>query len=197
MALARALAVEPKVLLLDEPFGALDANVRAELRAWLRRLHDEVHVTTVLVTHDQEEAMELADSIVLLNDGKIEQTGPPRELYDKPANAFVMGFLGPVSELEEGLVRPHDLQVLSEPVDGATEAQIDRVLHLGFEVRVELSPAEGEPVVVQLTRHEAEGLELVEGDVVWIRPVTAPKQIAKKAKAKKKPAAKKKAAAKK
>jgi sulfate transport system ATP-binding protein len=174
MALARALAVEPKVLLLDEPFGALDANVRAELRAWLRRLHDEVHVTTVLVTHDQEEAMELADSIVLLNNGKIEQTGPPRELYDRPANAFVMGFLGPVSELSDGLVRPHDLQVLPEPTDGATEAQIDRVLHLGFEVRVELSPAEGDPVVVQLTRHEAEGLELVEGDVVWVRPVTAP-----------------------
>ena len=140
--------------------------------------------------------MELADSIVLLNDGKIEQTGPPRELYDKPANAFVMGFLGPVSELEEGLVRPHDLQVLSEPADGATEAQVDRVLHLGFEVRVELSPAEGDPVVVQLTRHEAEGLELVEGDVVWIRPVTTPKPLAKKPTAKKTAAKKKPAATK-
>src|SRR5688572_17017337 len=97
MALARALAVEPEVLLLDEPFGALDARVRAELREWLRRLHDEVHVTTVFVTHDQEEAMEVADRIVVLNHGRVEQDGPPRELYDRPANAFVMGFLGPVS----------------------------------------------------------------------------------------------------
>ena len=109
MALARALAVEPRVLLLDEPFGALDANVRAELRAWLRRLHDEVHVTTVLVTHDQEEAMEIADRIVVMNDGRIEQVGAPRELYDAPANDFVMGFLGPVAELGGQLVRPHDL----------------------------------------------------------------------------------------
>ena len=95
MALARALAIEPRVLLLDEPFGALDAKVRAELRAWLRRLHDEVHVTTVLVTHDQEEAMDVADRIVVLNEGRIEQVGTPRELYERPANGFVMGFLGP------------------------------------------------------------------------------------------------------
>lgn len=177
MALARALAVEPKVLLLDEPFGALDANVRSELRAWLRRLHDDVHVTTVLVTHDQEEAMELADSIVLLNNGKIEQSGPPRELYDQPANAFVMGFLGPVSRIGDGLVRPHDLEVLSEPGEATTEAQVDRVVHLGFEVRVELTPAEGDPVVVQLARHEAERLELVEGDVVWVRAMTSPTPV--------------------
>src|ERR671918_144200 len=97
MALARALAVEPQVLLLDEPFGALDAKVRAELREWLRRLHDEVHVTTVLVTHDQAEAMEVADRIAVMNHGRIEQVGGPRELYDQPANPFVMGFLGPVS----------------------------------------------------------------------------------------------------
>jgi len=141
MALARALAVEPSVLLLDEPFGALDAKVRTELREWLRRLHDEVHVTTVLVTHDQEEAMELADSIAVLNEGRIEQTGAPRELYDAPANEFVMGFLGPVTRLGGGLVRPHALVVGPEPESGAVQAQVTRVVHLGFEVRLELALA--------------------------------------------------------
>src|SRR5437868_3333356 len=106
MALARALAVEPKVLLLDEPFGALDATVRAELRAWLRRLHDEQHVTTVLVTHDQEEAMEVSDRIAVMSTGTIEQVGSPREIYDSPATEFVMGFVGPVSRLGDSLGRP-------------------------------------------------------------------------------------------
>jgi sulfate/thiosulfate transport system ATP-binding protein len=169
MALARALAVEPEVLLLDEPFGALDARVRAELREWLRRLHDEVHVTTVLVTHDQEEAMEVADRIVVLNHGRVEQDGPPRELYDRPANAFVMSFLGPVARLEGALVRPHDLRVAPEPLDGALEAQVARVVHLGFEVRVELELDGGEPLSVQLTRDEAAELELSAGDIVWVR----------------------------
>jgi len=169
MALARALAVEPEVLLLDEPFGALDANVRAELREWLRRLHDEVHVTTVLVTHDQEEAMEVADRIVVLNRGRIEQDGPPRELYERPANAFVMGFLGPVARLGDTLVRPHDLRILGEPRDGALEAQVARVVHLGFEVRVELELDGGEPLTAQLTRDEAAELELHGGDIVWVR----------------------------
>ena len=169
MALARALAVEPEVLLLDEPFGALDANVRAELREWLRRLHDEVHVTTVLVTHDQEEAMEVADRIVVLNRGRIEQDGPPRDLYERPANAFVMGFLGPVARLGDTLVRPHDLRILGEPRDGALEAQVARVVHLGFEVRVELELDGGEPVTAQLTRDEAAELELRGGDIVWVR----------------------------
>jgi sulfate/thiosulfate transport system ATP-binding protein len=169
MALARALAVEPEVLLLDEPFGALDANVRAELREWLRRLHDEVHVTTVLVTHDQEEAMEVADRIVVLNHGRVEQDGPPRELYEQPANPFVMGFLGPVARLGETLVRPHDLRLHSEPHDGALEAQVARVVHLGFEVRVELELDGGEPLSVQLTRDEAAELELRAGDIVWVR----------------------------
>jgi sulfate/thiosulfate transport system ATP-binding protein len=169
MALARALAVEPEVLLLDEPFGALDANVRAELREWLRRLHDEVHVTTVLVTHDQEEAMEVADRIVVLNRGRIEQDGPPRELYERPANAFVMSFLGPVSRLGDTLVRPHDLRILGEPDDGALEAQVARVVHLGFEVRVELELDGGEPLTAQLTRDEAAELELHGGDIVWVR----------------------------
>jgi len=169
MALARALAVEPEVLLLDEPFGALDANVRAELREWLRRLHDEVHVTTVLVTHDQEEAMEVADRIVVLNHGRIEQDGPPRDLYERPANAFVMGFLGPVARLGDTLVRPHDLRILGEPRDGALEAQVARVVHLGFEVRVELELDGGEPLTAQLTRDEAAELELRGGDIVWVR----------------------------
>jgi sulfate transport system ATP-binding protein len=169
MALARALAVEPKVLLLDEPFGALDANVRAELRAWLRRLHDEVHVTTVLVTHDQEEAMELADRIVVLNAGKIEQVGAPRELYDTPANEFVMSFLGPVARLGDGLVRPHDLVLRTDPDGIGVEAQISRIVHLGFEVRVELDLAGDGAVYAQLTRHEAEQLELHKGDIVYVR----------------------------
>ncbi|QEC47206.1 sulfate ABC transporter ATP-binding protein [Baekduia soli] len=177
MALARALAVEPKVLLLDEPFGALDANVRAELRAWLRRLHDEVHVTTVLVTHDQEEAMELADRIVVLNGGRVEQAGAPRELYDVPANPFVMGFLGPVARLGQGLVRPHDLIITAGPGEDGIEAQVARIVHLGFEVRVELELDGEGAVAAQLTRHEAEELELAEGDIVYVRPDgTAPLQ---------------------
>jgi sulfate/thiosulfate transport system ATP-binding protein len=179
MALARALAVEPEVLLLDEPFGALDARVRAELREWLRRLHDEVHVTTVLVTHDQEEAMEVADRIVVLNHGRVEQDGPPRELYDRPANAFVMGFLGPVARLGGTLVRPHDLALAPEPRDGALEAQVARVVHLGFEVRVELELDGGEPLSVQLTRDEAAELELHAGDIVWVRaPATGDASVA-------------------
>jgi sulfate transport system ATP-binding protein len=111
LALARALAVEPTVLLLDEPFGALDAKVRKELRDWLRRLHDEVHVTTVFVTHDQEEALEVSDEIVVINEGRIEQIGSPDQLYDEPANDFVMGFLGEVTNLGEIALRPHDIDV--------------------------------------------------------------------------------------
>jgi sulfate transport system ATP-binding protein len=170
MALARALAVQPRVLLLDEPFGALDATVRKELRAWLRRLHDEVHVTTVFVTHDQEEAMEVAEQIVVLNHGDIEQIGSPRDLYEKPANEFVMRFIGPVSELSGQWIRPHDVEILVEPSDGAAEAQIDRIVHLGFEVRVELSLGEGDSTWVQVTRAQAEELELAEGQIVWLRP---------------------------
>ncbi len=170
MALARALAVEPRVLLLDEPFGALDANVRAELRAWLRNLHDEVPVTTVFVTHDQEEAMEITDSIAVMSTGRIEQVGPPRELYDRPANDFVMGFLGPVSRLGEDLVRPHDLRITADPRDRAREAMVARVVHLGFEVRVELVLPDDAGIAVQVTRGEAEALELASGDIVWVAP---------------------------
>src|SRR5881398_2920652 len=170
MALARALAVEPRVLLLDEPFGALDANVRAELRAWLRRLHDEVHVTTVLVTHDQEEAMEVADTLAVMDGGRIVQTGAPRELYEQPANAFVMGFLGPVARLDGHLVRPHDLVLRAAPADeGDVEAMVVRVAHLGFEVRVELVLPSGDEVSAQLTRAEADELEVVRGDILWLR----------------------------
>ena len=170
MALARALAVEPKVLLLDEPFGALDARVRKDLRAWLRRLHDEMHVTTIFVTHDQEEAMELADQIVLMNQGRIEQAGGPRELYEEPANEFVMGFVGPVNRFGDSFVRPHDLELKIEPNGETTAGTIERVVHLGFEVRVELVLEDGRDLWAQVTRDEAEELELGPGAKVFVRP---------------------------
>jgi len=162
--------VEPQVLLLDEPFGALDANVRAELRRWLRRLHDEQGVTTVLVTHDQEEAMEVADTIAVMNKARIEQVGPPREVYDRPASPFVMGFLGPVSTVEGKLVRPHDVTISLTPIDGAIEAMVSRVVHLGFEVRIELELPDGGSARAQLTRAQSDELELSRGDVVYVRP---------------------------
>jgi sulfate/thiosulfate transport system ATP-binding protein len=170
MALARALAVEPKVMLLDEPFGALDATVRKELRAWLRRLHDDVHVTTIFVTHDQEEAMEVAEQIVVLNEGRIEQEGTPRELYEQPANEFVMSFVGPVNRLDGHYIRPHDIDVMVDPSDQASEAMIDRIIHLGFEVRVELTHQNGSHFNVQLTQPQLEELELTEGQIVWVKP---------------------------
>jgi sulfate transport system ATP-binding protein len=170
MALARALAVEPRVLLLDEPFGALDANVRAELRRWLRRLHDEQGVTTVLVTHDQEEAMEVADTIAVMNDGTIEQVGSPREVYDDPSSDFVMSFLGPVSVIDGRLVRPHDVAVSLVPADDAIEAMVKRVVHLGFEVRIELELPGGELARAQLTRGQTDELEIARGDIVYVRP---------------------------
>jgi sulfate/thiosulfate transport system ATP-binding protein len=170
MALARALAVEPQVLLLDEPFGALDARVRKELRVWLRRLHDKVHVTTIIVTHDQEEAMEVAGQIVLLNEGRIEQVGSPRELYESPANEFVMSFVGPVNRLGQTFVRPHDVGVSLEPDAGSSEAMVERVVHLGFEVRAELVRDDGQHLLAQLTKEEAEQLELERGQIVYVRP---------------------------
>ena len=169
MALARALAVEPKVLLLDEPFGALDAKVRKELRDWLRRLHDEVHVTTVFVTHDQEEALEVADEIVVINKGRVEQTGSPNDLYDHPANDFVMGFLGPVTRLGGHLVRPHDIEVLTAENAGAARAEVVRLVRIGYEVRAELRSDGSEPWV-QLTRGQADALDLRAGSTVWLRP---------------------------
>jgi sulfate transport system ATP-binding protein len=187
MALARALAVDPEVLLLDEPFGALDAKVREDLRAWLRRLHDEVHVTTVLVTHDQSEALDVADRIAVINKGRIEQVGPPTDVYDAPANAFVMSFLGAVSSLNGSLVRPHDIRVGRNPemaiatsddsvqATGVLRATIDRIVMLGFEVRVELiNAADHTPFTAQITRGDAEALGLKEGDTVYVRATRVP-----------------------
>jgi sulfate transport system ATP-binding protein len=169
MALARALAIQPAVLLLDEPFGALDARVRKELRVWLRRLHDEAHVTTVFVTHDQEEAMDVADHIVVMDSGRIQQEGSPRELYERPVNEFVMTFIGPVNRLGDAYVRPHDLEIRISPFSGASEAMVERVVYLGFEVRVELVRGDGLQVWAQLSRDEAERLEVADGQVVWVR----------------------------
>ncbi len=169
MALARALAVEPKVMLLDEPFGALDARVRKDLRIWLRRLHDEVHVTTVFVTHDQEEAMDVSEQIVVMNDGKVEQVGRPRELYEEPANEFVMTFIGPVNRMGDSFVRPHDIEVMLEPNGTSKEAQVDRIVHLGFEVRVEYTLQDGETGWAQLTKAESDQLELTNGQIVYVR----------------------------
>jgi sulfate transport system ATP-binding protein len=170
MALARSLAVQPSVLLLDEPFGALDARVRKELRAWLRHLHDEVHVTTVFVTHDQEEAMEVADRIVVMNHGRIEQVGGPRDLYEHPANAFVMGFVGPVTRLGELFIRPHDVEVRRQPNGTTSEAMVERLVHLGFEVRADLLLGDGQRLQAQLSREDAEELELTQGQIVFVRP---------------------------
>ena len=178
MALARALAIEPTVLLLDEPFGALDAKVRKEFRDWLRRLHDEVHVTTVFVTHDQEEALEVADRIVVINGGRIEQVGSPDELYDAPATEFVMSFLGPVTTLDQHLVRPHDLEIETHPYDGAFAGRIERFTRVGFEVRLGLRVAgEPAPVLVTLTRADATAKGLAEGHDVWIKPVAGASRV--------------------
>ena len=171
MALARALAVEPKVLLLDEPFGALDARVRRDLRTWLRRLHEEVHQTTVLVTHDQEEAMEVADTIAVMDRGRIQQVGSPRELYEHPVNEFVMTFIGPIARLGDTYVRPHDIALATEPLDGFTAgARVERVLHLGFEVRVELRTDDDTELTAQVTRDAADELGLSAGDRVFLVP---------------------------
>ena len=186
MALARALAVDPEVLLLDEPFGALDAKVRADLRQWLRRLHDEVHVTTVLVTHDQEEALDVADRIAVLNHGRIEQVGDPVALYDRPANDFVMSFLGSVARLGGQLVRPHDivldrsrerayaLDARNRATPGVVTAVVERVVRLGFEVRVELRADSGERFAAQVTRALADALDLVDGETVYARATKGP-----------------------
>ncbi|RLV50552.1 sulfate ABC transporter ATP-binding protein [Nocardioides mangrovicus] len=172
MALARALAVEPSVLLLDEPFGALDAKVRKELRDWLRRLHDEVHVTSVFVTHDQEEALEVADEIVVINDGRIEQIGAPDDLYDSPASDFVMTFLGPTTRLGGVLVRPHDIDVLTHTVPGAVAGRIERQLRVGFEVRLTVATEDAQQVEVTVTRATQRQLDLHEGVEVWLTPTT-------------------------
>ncbi|OUL29589.1 sulfate/molybdate ABC transporter ATP-binding protein [Nostoc sp. 106C] len=189
VALARALAVEPEVLLLDEPFGALDAKVRKDLRAWLRRLHDEVHVTTVFVTHDQEEAMEVSDEIVVMNKGCVEQVGTPEQIYDHPASSFVMSFIGPVNVLpsssrifkSSGLDIPHP-EVFLRPQDviveisanGATApATVSRVIHLGWEIQVELNLDEGQVVMAHLTRDRYKELQLEPEQRVYVKPKDA------------------------
>jgi len=189
IALARALAVEPQVLLLDEPFGALDAQVRAELRRWLRKLHDEIHVTSVFVTHDQEEALEVADRIVVMNKGKIEQAGTPDQVYDHPANPFVLNFLGNVNlfhgrlhqpggeQHESGehtvsYVRSHDLEIDRSQLDStALKAEIKHIQKLGPSVRVTLAVAgSGEMVEAELTRDVFQVLGLQQGEAVFVRP---------------------------
>lgn len=185
VALARALAVQPKVLLLDEPFGALDAKVRKELRSWLRHLHDEVSVTTVFVTHDQEEAMEVADEIVVMNQGRVEQVGTPVEVYDHPATPFVMSFIGPVNVLpsnagivsgsrsitpsERLFLRPHDVVIQTHPVEGATVAKIEHIIYLGWEIRVELVLESGERVNAYLSRDRFNQLELKSNQRVYVK----------------------------
>lgn len=189
VALARALAVEPNVLLLDEPFGALDAKVRKDLRAWLRRLHDEVHVTTVFVTHDQEEAMEVSDEIVVMNKGKVEQVGTPAEIYDHPASAFVMSFIGPVNVLPstskifqtsgfdsvnpEVFLRPQDV-IVERIANGTTApALVSRVIHLGWEIQVELKLDDGQTVTAHLTRDRFDELKLEAQERVYVKPKDA------------------------
>ncbi|MFT4043301.1 MAG: TOBE-like domain-containing protein [Gordonia sp. (in: high G+C Gram-positive bacteria)] len=186
MALARALAVDPKVLLLDEPFGALDAKVREDLRKWLRHLHDEVHVTTVLVTHDQQEALDVSDRIAVLNKGKIEQIGTPDDLYDRPINPFVASFLGSTVRLNGQLVRPHDIRIGRNPElalpaadssldTGVIKATVVRVVNLGFETRVELIDATtGDEFLAQITRGDANALHLQPGETVFARATKVP-----------------------
>lgn len=186
VALARALAVQPQVLLLDEPFGALDAKVRKDLRAWLRRLHDEVHVTTVFVTHDQEEAMEVSDEIVVMNKGRVEQVGTPAQVYDNPATPFVMSFIGPVNVLPssaqifqsggfdsahpEIFLRPHDVVVETKPNGSTAPARVTRLIHLGWEVQAELTLADGQVVMANLTRERYDQLKLEPDQQVYVKP---------------------------
>jgi sulfate transport system ATP-binding protein len=173
MALARALAVQPQVLLLDEPFGALDAKVRKDLRTWLRHLHEEMHVTTIFVTHDQEEAMDVAEQLVVMNNGQVEQSGTANDLYEDPANEFVMSFVGEVNRLGDSYVRPHDIEVVPDPDESTEEGMVQRIVALGFEIRVELVLADGTEVWAQLTRNELQRLELREGQIAYLRPVQA------------------------
>jgi len=199
IALARALAIEPKVLLLDEPFGALDAKVRKELRRWLRRLHDEINLTSVFVTHDQEEALEVADRVVVVNHGKIEQVGTPDHVYDHPATPFVYQFLGNVNRFEGRIhrgvahigggevlapdhadaheargtayVRPHDIDIADAPDVSTVEATLDHAVKIGAMVRLELSRRDnGDFVEVELTRERYDSLQVSEGNVVYLRP---------------------------
>ncbi|HXQ28871.1 MAG TPA: sulfate ABC transporter ATP-binding protein [Gemmatimonadales bacterium] len=178
VALARALAVEPNVLLLDEPFGSLDARVRKDLRRWLRRLHDEIHVTSVFVTHDQEEALEVADRIVVMHEGRVEQIGTPEEVYDHPASEFVYRFLGDVNLFHGRLVRPHDVEVARTAHAAAVAATIRHVRTWGAVVRLELDPLdEGETIDVEIPRERYRELGLRKGDRVYVSPRVAPSLV--------------------
>jgi sulfate transport system ATP-binding protein len=186
VALARALAIEPQVLLLDEPFGALDAKVRKDLRDWLRRLHDEVHVTTVFVTHDQEEAMEIADEIVVMSNGKIEQVGTPEEIYENPATPFVMSFIGAVNVLSpddtwkahhrdvphqasQVFLRPHDIEIFATPAEGTLPAKIDYIIHLGWTIRLELTLDNGQEITAHVNREQYKALDIQQGQTIYLR----------------------------
>ncbi len=188
VALARALAVEPSVLLLDEPFGALDAKVRLELRRWLRQLHDEIHVTSVFVTHDQEEALEVADRVVVMNHGRIEQIGSPEEVYNQPATPFVYNFLGNVNlfhgrlegdkayinERETGhvvYVRPHLLEIDREPNGGSHfRARIKHINSAGPLVKVEAVAEWGDPVHIEMSQEKFRELQLLKDESVFVIP---------------------------
>jgi sulfate transport system ATP-binding protein len=185
VALARALAVQPKVLLLDEPFGALDAKIRKELRVWVRQLHEEFPVTTVFVTHDQEEAMEVADEIVIMNQGKIEQVGTTAQIYDNPASAFVIKFIGAVNVFSSQasllkshqfdsvsnpvFVRPHRIQIFTELQEDSTAATIQRIIYLGWEIQIGLIDGDGLEFEVHLNRHQLEDLDLKVGQKVFVK----------------------------
>ncbi len=185
IALARALAVEPQVLLLDEPFGALDAKVRKELRSWLRRLHDEVHVTTVFVTHDQEEAMEVADQIVVMSQGQIEQVGSPAEIYDHPASPFVISFVGQVNVLQPEsalscqlpqypgsqpvFLRPHDVQIDLDPHSGGVSAKVKDVIHMGRDIQAELILHDGGSLWAHLSREQYGQTPIQKGQHIYVR----------------------------
>jgi sulfate transport system ATP-binding protein len=188
VALARALAVEPSVLLLDEPFGALDAKVRLELRRWLRHLHDEIHITSVFVTHDQEEALEVADRVVVMNEGRIEQVGSPEEVYNHPATPFVYNFLGNVNlfhgRIDEGqayvheketghiaYVRPHSIEIDRQPNGGSHfRARIKHINSAGPLVKVEVVAEWGDPVRIEMTQERFKALQLTKGESVFVIP---------------------------
>jgi sulfate transport system ATP-binding protein len=176
IALARALAVEPKILLLDEPFGALDAKVRKELRRWLARLHEEVNLTSVFVTHDQEEAMEVADRIVVMNKGVIEQIGAPGEVYEKPASDFVYHFLGDSNRLQlanqqQILFRPHEILLASQASAGSTAGEVRDIRPLGATTRVTLKVAgQDEPIEVEVVKDHDSLTGLSRGQVLYFRP---------------------------
>ncbi len=196
VALARALALEPQVLLLDEPFGALDAKVRKDLRSWLRNLHDTVHVTTVFVTHDQEEAMEVSDQIVVMNHGRVEQIGSPSELYDNPASPFVMSFIGPVNVLpssaaifqrigyqpqgHEVFLRPHDVIIELQPDATTVPATVCRIIHLGWEIQVEVTLEDGQTFTAHLSREQFDRLQLRQQQQVYVKPKEAKSFVAQR-----------------